>query len=559
MNNGAWPAWLAGAVGVALMPAVATAQAEVFRLQVDVLGAPANLIVNAASPDVAYTAIAAALAEIDRLDRILSGHRDDSELARLNSASSLAVSPELFEVIDLAEQMRSRTDGAFNARLGAVEALWRDARACAPDRAGLQAAAHAAAEPVMLDRAARVVHRPEGVVFSLDAIAKGYIIDRALAAGRSAAPVSGMLVDIGGDMRCQGAAGADDLWPVGLPDPSLPFVNAPLVAQALLRNQAIATSGRGPRDRTIGAESFSTTLAAETGWPVDRNLAATVVAPTAAEADGLATALLALPPAQGLELASRRDDVHARITDAGGTVHVTSGWAGVEGEPRLIRVAATTAQRPAAARPVAPAARTAPRPAVKASPGPAVKAAAPNPATKGASPPATTTAAVSAAPAPVASTTPWPRDWALQIFYEAPGADPGRRASDFRPPYMAMWITDKQNRPIRTLVLVGEEADWHRDNFVWWSLYRNQAPRLVELRSTGTALSGRYPTFWPGYDDAFKFHGLGEYILHIETSRERGQHTSRTIPVTLGQTAFQAELPETPEGGGVTLVYGKRN
>jgi thiamine biosynthesis lipoprotein len=535
---------------VALVPAVAAAQTEVFSVQADVLGAPANLIVAAASRDAAYTAISASLAEIDRLDRVLSGYRSDSELARLNRAHSRVVSQELFEVLELAEAMRSCSGGAFSARLGGVEALWRGAGDRAPDRAQLRAASLAATQPVVLDRASCAVHRPEGVVFSIDAIAKGYIIDRALAAGRSAAPVAGMLVDIGGDMRCQGGVGDDDRWPVGLPDPRLPFINAPLVACAYLRDQAIATSGRGPRDRAIGGEIFGNTFASETGWPVTHNLAATVVAPTAAEADGLATALLVMPPGQGLDLIRRRSEVNARITGADGEVHVTPGWAALEAGPGLMTIAAAAPRPKLAARPGAPAARPsapAARPAAPVArpsvPAAGVAAALPKPAVAG----------------PPVGKSGWLIDWAVQILYEAPTPDRGGRNADFRTPYMAMWITDKQNRPIRTLVLVGKEPDWQQDNHIWWSMYRDQARKLIELRSTATALSGRYPTFWPGYDDSWNYVSAGEYILHIETSRERGQHTYRSIPLNLGRTPFVAEIPTSAEGGGLKLVYGKRD
>ena len=505
-----------GAAGLAMAPAVApaAAQAQVWRFaDQHALGAPATYLVTAGSQGAAMAAVAAARGEIARLDRIFNSRRPGSELVALNDAREMAVSPELFELLQRAEALRLASGGAFNPGLGAALRLWREARDGPPSRDEAVSLALAAQAPLRFVPETRTVLHPEGVSLDLDGMAKGYIIDRALAAGLATGLADGMLVDIGGDMRGAGAPARG--WTVGLPDPELPFLDAPLVAEVRLRDQAIATSGRGPRDRMIGEERFSVTLSPDTGWPVEANIAATVVAPCAADADALATALLVRPPEAGLALAERMPGVEARITATDGGVHASSGWRTLAEDlpPRLIRTAAARAPT-----------RAAPKPAASAASTPA----------------------------------PWLPDWAVQIVYSAPGRDVARRAADFREPYMAMWISDTQNRPIRTLVLVGQDPEWQRDNYVWWNLYRDRARRLVELRSTATALSGNYPTFWPGYNDDWKYLPQGDYVLHIETSRERGQHTHRRIPLKIGSTPFEISIPPTEDGGSLKLVYARR-
>jgi thiamine biosynthesis lipoprotein len=497
------------------------AQSEVFSFHADALGAPANIIIAAQSRLLAQMAFAAAAAEIDRLDRLLSVYRQDSEISRLNRSEWMAVSPELFAVIRHGEIMGVRSGGAFSGRLGAVERLWRNAGTTPPAREELLRAARAAGQSVRMDAIDRTVYRPTGVEFALDALAKGFVIDHALLAARSAAPLDGIVVDIGGDLSCRGFSKATDHWDVGLPDPNLPFANAPLVSSVRLRNQAIATSGRGPRDRFIDQETFSVTLNPDTGWPVKGNLAATVVAPTAAEADGLATALLVMGPEEGLDLAERSEGVEARITLASGEVQNTRNWNRLALEPALIR-AADTKPRHSVAKGATHTRRT------------------PNDVAD-----------------PAVGPSGWVIDWALQVSYSAPqGA--GRRL-DFRSPYLAMWITDKQNRPVRTLVLVGQDPQWQKDNVVWWGMYGERAPRQVELRSTATALAGRYPMYWPGWDDNSKTMPAGDYILHIESSAEHGAHTYRAIPLTLGRVPFDIEVPPTADNGQLTLHYGRRD
>jgi thiamine biosynthesis lipoprotein len=517
------PLWL-GAVGLALAPVEAPAQAGVYCFGADVLGAPANFMFTSDSRDIARQAMAAVFEEIDRLDLILSGHRSDSELAELNRSEGMVVSADLFAVLQQAEAARIRTDGAFDARLGAVERLWRDARDTPPDRASLIRAVHEAGGPIQLDAATRHLVRPKGVTFSIDAIAKGYIIDQALAAAQAAAPLAGVMIDIGGDMRCHGQSGADDYWSVGVSDPRLPFVNGPLISKVQLRDQAIATSGRGPRDRLLDGKLYSSTLASNDGWATAQNISASVVAPTAAEADSLATALLTMEPARGLAMIADAPGIHAQIMSGNGQLHRSSDWSSLDDQVQFQRIANPSTTK-------------------------AVRSGGGNAAAKSRS---------ATPPGPSIGKSGWVIDWALQVIYEAPEANVSRREADFRTPYMAMWISDKNNRPIRTLTLVGKDPDWQRENHIWWSLYGAQAPRLIQLRSSATALSGRYPTFWPGIDDAWNFVPAGEYILHIETSRERGEHTHRSIPLTLGNKPFETQITPTAEGGGLKIVYGKR-
>ncbi len=498
------PLVFTGALGAALIPVIAPAadRAGVWTLsEPNVLGAPAKFIVTGLDEAAAAAAVSAARAEIDRLESIFNSRRLGSELVALNAASSMVVSPELFEVIERAEAMRIASGGAYNGGLGEALRLWRDAEHSAPDAALLQAAADAATAPVGLDPATRTVTRPSGVLFALDGIAKGYIVDKALCAGLAAAPVKGMAVDIGGEVACQGLAPDGLSWKVGVPDPTQPAAIAPVLAQGQLRDAAIATSGRGPRDRVIGGKPYSATLSPMTGQAARQNISATVIAKSAMEADALATAALVMPPAQGLSFVERMGG-QARITSLDGLVHRTSGWAGLAAEP----AAALTCQAPSAAAPAK-----------------------------------------------------WNADWAVEIVYTAPDRAINRRDADFRPPYMAMWITDGQNRPVRTLVLVGRDERWQKDNYIWWGMYKDRAPKLVDLRSTATQLDGTYPTYWPGYNDDWKFIPQGEYILHIETSRERGQHTYRTVKITLGKDGFKTVVPKSAEGGGMQLTYGKRD
>ncbi|OAI45495.1 hypothetical protein AYO42_00215 [Rhizomicrobium sp. SCGC AG-212-E05] len=305
-----------GLTGSAIAALMQPAQAEIgtWRFHADhVLGTSLDMAVVAKKPLAAALAIDAARTEIARLDRILSAWRSDSELMALNASESLAVSPELFAVIALCEKMRGTTGGAYSARIGRLlEACQNNAK----DSARLAVKIEAA--DLRLDAGTRTITRPKDVIFAVDGLAKGFIIDRALAAARCVPGVDGVMVDIGGDLACWGAAPDQKSWRIGLVDAANPADNAPSLIHLPVMDQAVATSGRSGRGQL--------TVSPLSGARLNHVAYATAVANSAAEADALATAFSVLPPGEAIALADRLPDVAARIVTREGETLASSRW-----------------------------------------------------------------------------------------------------------------------------------------------------------------------------------------------------------------------------------------
>lgn len=161
------------------------------------------------------------LAEVDRLERILSGYPQTSELTRWQAShGAVGVSPELADMLHAADAWRAHTDGAFNpVAVSLIELL----RTSAP----LDAHLREMRQPLWsVDRTRGVAHRITSLAFSLDALAKGYIVD-CVAAGASAVDgVTQVLVNIGGDLRHYG----DRPVAVNIADPRAPAENAPPIS-----------------------------------------------------------------------------------------------------------------------------------------------------------------------------------------------------------------------------------------------------------------------------------------------------------------------------------------
>jgi len=194
---------------------------------------------------------------------------------------------------------------------------------------------------------------PTEVKFDLDGMAKGYIVDRALQAAMSSPGVTGAMLDIGGDIGMTGDAPGGEGWRVGLPDPLLPFENAPLLGCLSLSNRAVATSGCGPRDRKVAGRTMGSTLDPRTGWPVEHRRAATAIATTAMDADALATAMLVLAREEALVCVEEMPGAMARIAEPGVSSWLTGRVrpAPIRWEPFFLRRASRGSNRDLPGRP----------------------------------------------------------------------------------------------------------------------------------------------------------------------------------------------------------------
>lgn len=468
-----------------------------------VLGTSFDMTVVADNAADAVVAHWAARDEINRLDKVLSTWRPDSEISALNAASGPArVSPDLATVLASAEIWRARTDGAFSARLGTVEAAWNQAQAAGspPEAAKLAALAEAAASAPVRTEGGQI-ERTADVRFAPDGLAKGYIIDAAMRAARTAAPgVSGMMIDIGGDMRCQGASPSGQGWSVGVAAPRAAD-NAGAAEVLLLNNKAVATSGLGQRDRVIAGCAYSQTLSPADGAAVATPLV-TVVADRALDADALASALSVMPVDRGLALVERTRGAEARIVHTSGLVAATSGWSGLL------------------------------RPAVNVGPTAA-------------------NLAVLDCAAPAAKA--WPSGFQLNINYTLPQMNDPRH-----PPFVAVWITDAKGTMVRTLFHLGNRPPRYlNSNYVWWAQFQKATPDALDSVTRPTRLPGVYDASWDGKDDTGKPVAQGDYIVHIEASREHGGHAIQDIPITLGAKAITAANAGGGELGATRISYGK--
>ena len=255
------------------------------RIVEPLLGTRAEVHVDA-KPGVVRAAEDAVVAEVSRLEQVFSVFEPDSALMSLRRSGSTEVA-ELQTLLTIARRWHSLTDGAFHPGMQPLVNMWAEA-----ERDG--------AAPIMADAAdcARQLQVPSLEHLDLNALAKGWIAERAIEHAGNEHQLGSTWLSIGGDIVHRGRGHVV----VGIEDPHRPYDNVTPMATVEIANEALATSGSSRRWWEISGHRYSRVLDPRTGWPVDHVLSATVIAAEAAAADALATAALVLDPDRSIAL-----------------------------------------------------------------------------------------------------------------------------------------------------------------------------------------------------------------------------------------------------------------
>ncbi|MGA9658416.1 MAG: FAD:protein FMN transferase [Asticcacaulis sp.] len=247
-------------------------------------------------------------AVLDQIDKEMSPYRIDSDLTRFNLApdwSFVALPETMMRVVRHALEIADLSEGAFDpALLSAVELWGFGAKSVvvdvpqAADIQTLQAQSHNWRDIIWQPDG---LIKPEGVRLDLCAIAKGYAVDALMDVLKADGSIRSALVEVGGELKGWGVR-ADGLpWWVEVETPTEAVRARTLVA---LCDMAVATSGERIRAFVHEGRVMSHTMDARTQSPTRSNIvSATVFDPQGWRADALATALVVMDEARGMEFA----------------------------------------------------------------------------------------------------------------------------------------------------------------------------------------------------------------------------------------------------------------
>jgi len=241
------------------------------------------------------------------INGLMSTYMPDSELSRFNQSPTnewFAVSAETIEVLEMAADIYRLSDGSFDVTVGPLVNLWGFGPNPKPDQVPGAKQVTETLETIGFEHLqirADALRKDVDLYVDLSAIAKGYAVDQ-LAELLDGHGIQHYLVEIGGELRSKGANAQEEPWRVAV---ELPESNQRMPYRIVeLMDMGMATSGDYRNYFERNGVRYSHTIDPATGYPIHHNLASvTVLAPSAALADGLATAINVMGADRGLALA----------------------------------------------------------------------------------------------------------------------------------------------------------------------------------------------------------------------------------------------------------------
>lgn len=253
------------------------------------LGAKAEIVLEHPDQALAQQALAEALAELERLEAILSIYRPDSALSGLNRDGVLASPPpDLVRAFGEAAHLSRLSDGAFDVTVQPLWALHANSlrrigrHPSADDIAAARRLVDWRAVSVAPDRIAFAV---PGMAATLNGIGQGYITDRVSELLKRKG-FANVLVDLG-EPRVLGPRADGSPWPVAIRDPMLRGI---ALHTFEIKDGAMATT-EAQGTSFPGFGRYGHLIEPNTGRPALGVPSVTVLAPTASLADGLSTAI----------------------------------------------------------------------------------------------------------------------------------------------------------------------------------------------------------------------------------------------------------------------------
>ncbi|KAA9353220.1 FAD:protein FMN transferase [Larkinella humicola] len=265
--------------------------------------------------------IDAVIAEVTRIENLISDWKDDSQISQVNKNAGIApvrVDAEVFALTERALHFSKITKGAFDISFAAMDRIWKfdgSMTEMPGPEAVKKSVEKVGYEYIVLDRARSTIFlKRKGMKIGFGALGEGYAADRCrdlmLAKGIKAGIVNGS-----GDMSTWGKQPDGSDWTIGITNP---IRKDTVFAIVPLRQSAVVTSGSYEKFVVFNGQRYAHIINPVTGYPATGVCSVTVFGPSAETANGFSTSLMVLGKNAGLKLINQYPDYRCiLITDDG--------------------------------------------------------------------------------------------------------------------------------------------------------------------------------------------------------------------------------------------------
>ena len=237
-------------------------------------------------------------AELKKVDGSLSPFNKHSIITKINRNEDVTVDKMFADVFNLARQISTETDGAFDITVAPLVNAWgfgfkNDTQ---PTRHAIDSLKQLTGYMKVSLDGMKVSKKDPRMMLDCSAIAKGYACD-VVAEYLRRRGIENFMVEIGGEIVTQGINEKRLPWKIGVTKPVDDSLNTNQELQTVLNvtNKAMATSGNYRNFDYKNGKKYAHTIDPVTGYPVQHNiLSATVIADNCATADAYATAFMVM-------------------------------------------------------------------------------------------------------------------------------------------------------------------------------------------------------------------------------------------------------------------------
>lgn len=280
----------------------------------------------------AQEAVEAGIAEIQRLDDLLSTGKDTSEIAQINANGGGVLSEDTDYLVKRALDIYQSTNGAFDISIYPVMQLWgfTTGNFAVPSESDLAAKlALVDAGKIILseENGQTSISLPEGMEIDLGGIAKGYTSGRVMDVMKSCG-IKSAVINLGGNAHVLGNKTDGSQWKVGIQDPE---DENGYLGGVSVTDKAIITSGGYERyfvDKDTGVK-YHHIIDSKTGYSANNGLiSVTIVSADSTLADGLSTSLFVLGTEDAITYCEEHcaeDGFDAIMEDEDGKLYITDG------------------------------------------------------------------------------------------------------------------------------------------------------------------------------------------------------------------------------------------
>jgi FAD:protein FMN transferase len=291
-----------------------------------IMGTKVTITVVARSDAEGDAAIDAGMAELRRLDAMMSLYKDTSEITAVNLAAGkhpVKVSPEMIEVVEDAAVISKLSKGVFDLTIGPLVVLWqmRLKEGRIPTDAEI-----ARIKPlvnyrnIVVDRKASTIYlRKAGMIMDFGGM-KGYAADRVAAIFKKRG-ITNAVIAVAGDIWVLGHRDDGKPWRIGVQHPR---EHDKVLAVLDLSNKYISTSGDYERFVIREKKRYHHIIDPRTGKPSKGVISATLVGDKGALIDPLTKVPFILGPEEGLKIVKKLG-AQAIIVDDQGKIYTTDG------------------------------------------------------------------------------------------------------------------------------------------------------------------------------------------------------------------------------------------